>query len=259
MGSSKAAMNGTPRGSQSSRAAATSCTSNDMVHISKISNCSFSLVLPSLEAFGVLFSTMSMKVVLIGDGRVGKTSLVRRYSQGLFDPNQRSTIQAAYTTKRLVLGGRSATLNIWDTAGQERFHSLGSIYYRDADAAVLVFDVTDLASFDRVKAWIEELARCCNNPDICLTIAGNKCDLIKRRAVSTADAEAFALSVGARYAETSALTGAGVEEVFLGLAETLLDRRAAVGPVPDFAGAEAAQRKGLQLTDELPQSSGCCK
>ena len=95
--------------------------------------------------------TRKYKVVLLGEGRVGKTSLVVRYCQNTFRDDQQATIQASFLTKKLNVDGVKLELAIWDTAGQERFHALGPIYYRDADAALLVYDLTDLDSFERVK------------------------------------------------------------------------------------------------------------
>ena len=79
-------------------------------------------------------------------------------------------------------------LSIWDTAGQERFHALGPIYYRDANGAVLVYDITDADSFAKVKNWIKELRKMLGN-EISLAIAGNKIDLEKQRHVSLQQAE----------------------------------------------------------------------
>ena len=96
--------------------------------------------------------TSSHKVVLLGEGRVGKTSLVLRFCRDTFTEGQPPTIQASCLERALRLGDKTVNLVIWDTAGQERFHALGPIYYRDADAALLVFDITDVESFNKVKS-----------------------------------------------------------------------------------------------------------
>jgi len=88
-------------------------------------------------------SVQRFKIVLLGEGRVGKTSILLRYINGEYNDKQVSTLQASYLDKRIVVNGDSAQLSVWDTAGQERFHALGPIYYRDADAALLVYDITD--------------------------------------------------------------------------------------------------------------------
>jgi Ras-related protein Rab-21 len=165
-------------------------------------------------------SSARFKVVLLGEGRVGKTSLLLRYVKDSFDDRQVSTIQASYLEKRLNLGNKTINLAIWDTAGQERllfsnalavslrksihciyflpsrFHALGPIYYRDANGALLVYDITDKESFAKVKNWVKELRKIVGE-DIELCIAGNKCDLEKQRQVNEDEAEAYAASVGA--------------------------------------------------------------
>ncbi|KAJ1489438.1 small GTPase superfamily [Baffinella frigidus] len=111
------------------------------------------------------------KIVLLGEGRVGKTSLVLRYVNDVFSEKQQTTIQASFLAKRLSLGETTVNLAIWDTAGQERFHALGPIYYRDADGALLVYDTTDKDSFAKVKMWVKELRKMVGQ-DIVLCIAG---------------------------------------------------------------------------------------
>ena len=91
------------------------------------------------------------KVVLLGEGRVGKTSILIRFCQNNFDDRQQPTLQASYLDKKLNVDQQSVHLSIWDTAGQERFHALGPIYYRDADAALLVYDITDGDTLGRVR------------------------------------------------------------------------------------------------------------
>ena len=106
------------------------------------------------------------KVVLLGEGRVGKTSLVLRFCKGTFVDGQPPTIQASCLDKVLRIGDKSLHLVIWDTAGQERFHALGPIYYRDADAALLVYDITDSDSFNKVKTWVKELRKMVSPPSL---------------------------------------------------------------------------------------------
>ncbi len=116
-------------------------------------------------------SQNNFKIVLLGEGRVGKTSLVLRYINNVFSDKQQSTVQASFLTKRLSIGDRVVNLAIWDTAGQERFHALGPIYYRDADGALLVYDTTDSDSFAKVKNWVKELRKMVGQ-EIVLCIAG---------------------------------------------------------------------------------------
>jgi Ras-related protein Rab-21 len=132
-------------------------------------------------------SSQRFKIVLLGEGRVGKTSILLRYIRGEYDDRQVSTLQASYLDKKIVVDGQPASLSVWDTAGQERYHALGPIYYRDADGALLVYDITDAESFNKVKQWVKELRKMLGN-DICVAIAGNKIDLEKNRNVDQKEA-----------------------------------------------------------------------
>jgi Ras-related protein Rab-21 len=127
------------------------------------------------------------KVVLLGEGRVGKTSILLRYTKGEYSDRQVSTLQASYLDKKVNCGATVVNLSIWDTAGQERFHALGPIYYRDAAGALLVYDITDAESFIKVKNWTKELRKIVGN-DIKIVIAGNKIDLEKNRHVNEQEA-----------------------------------------------------------------------
>lgn len=87
------------------------------------------------------------KVVLLGEGAVGKSSMMLRYVENKFNPRHLSTIQASFATKKMNIDGRDVELNIWDTAGQEKFHALGPIYYRDSQGALLIYDITGYYKF----------------------------------------------------------------------------------------------------------------
>ena len=165
----------------------------------------------------------SFKIVLLGEGRVGKTCLCLRYVKGSFTDHQESTIQATYLDKRLNVGKRSVKLMIWDTAGQERFHALGPIYYRDAQGALLCYDITDRDSFTKVRHWVKELRRIVGK-DIVLVIAGNKVDMEKNRQVDLNESEEYAKSVGAAHILCSAKTGKGVEQAFLEITKKMLKK-----------------------------------
>jgi Ras-related protein Rab-21 len=132
-------------------------------------------------------SVQRFKVVLLGEGRVGKTSILLRYTKGEYNDRQVSTLQASYLDKKIMVGATTAQLSVWDTAGQERFHALGPIYYRDADGALLVYDITDAESFNKVRKWVKELRKIVGN-DISIAIAGNKIDMEKNRSVNEQEA-----------------------------------------------------------------------
>eukprot|EP01137_Pigoraptor_chileana_P005358 Opistho-2@48333 len=193
------------------------------------------------------------KVVLLGEGCVGKTSLVLRYCQNTFNDKHLSTLQASFLTKRLNIGGKRVNLAIWDTAGQERFHALGPIYYRDSNGAVLVYDITDEDSFAKVQNWVKELRKMLGN-EIALAIAGNKIDLEKNRTVKREIAEEYAASVGAKHYDTSAKQNKGIEEMFLDLSKRMI----AEGDKKKPSERGNNRKSAIIVDDEAPKASGGC-
>ncbi|NXU37772.1 RAB21 protein, partial [Drymodes brunneopygia] len=119
--------------------------------------------------------------------------------------------QASFLTKKLNIGGKRVNLAIWDTAGQERFHALGPIYYRDSNGAILVYDITDEDSFQKVKNWVKELRKMLGN-EICLCIV-----VLYYNEASYLHFYRYAESVGAKHYHTSAKQNKGIEELFLDL------------------------------------------
>uniref|UniRef100_A0A7S1ZFV3 Ras-related protein Rab-21 n=1 Tax=Trieres chinensis TaxID=1514140 RepID=A0A7S1ZFV3_TRICV len=214
------------------------------------------------------------KAVLLGEGRVGKTSLVSRYVDGTYEDGRAPTLGASYAEKLVVLGNggdkaensereggcKKAVLSIWDTAGQERYRSLGPIYYRDAEGAVLVYDVTDSSTFERVRDWIRELRAMVGDEDkICLVIVGNKIDLLGaggERAVALKEAREYARSVGAEHYCTSAKDGIGVDDVFEGLTRKILDSPKYRSKLDDGASVRPGGRRLIILPPSGDQQGG---
>ncbi|XP_060808725.1 ras-related protein Rab-31 isoform X1 [Amyelois transitella] len=162
------------------------------------------------------------KIVVLGSQGVGKTSLVVRYIGKMFSKHISPTIGASFFTCNINVGDARVKLQVWDTAGQERFRSMAPMYYRNANAALLVFDITSVTSFAAIKSWVKELQS--NVPEnMVLSVVGNKCDLDESRAVSRSEATQYAASIGAHYCETSALHDQGIDQVFLSTATELLE------------------------------------
>ncbi|KAK9240485.1 ras family-domain-containing protein [Lipomyces kononenkoae] len=161
------------------------------------------------------------KLVLLGESAVGKVSLVLRFVKDQFDDYRESTIGAAFLTQTIALD-ESTTIKfeIWDTAGQERYKSLAPMYYRNANCAVVVYDITQASSLDKAKSWVKELQRQANE-NIIIALAGNKLDLNAKRQVETSVAEAYARESGLLFFETSAKTGESVTELFTAIAKRL--------------------------------------
>ncbi|KAJ8315337.1 hypothetical protein KUTeg_007487 [Tegillarca granosa] len=140
----------------------------------------------------------------------------------------------------------------------ERFHALGPIYYRDSNGALLVYDITDEDSFAKVKNWVKELRKMLGN-DICLCIVGNKIDLDRDRHVTVAEAEQYAASVGAKHYHTSAKLNKGIEELFLDLSKSMIEKAGD----DNHKNSKGSNRKSvLVVDDDTPQQqegkSGCC-
>ncbi len=201
---------------------------------------------------------MEYKIVLLGEGAVGKTSILLQYTKKKFEPDRQMTIEASFRTKKLNINEKPLVLNLWDTAGQERFHSLALVYYRDADAAVLVFDVTDRTSFDRVQNWVQELHKNIDYEPV-LAIAANKIDLPKaQHEVSAEEGEAYAKSVGAEFFLTSAKEQDTIAPMFLAISRKLLAQKGSRGGSKQSA---SGGRKGLTIEDDVDddgtQGGGC--
>eukprot|EP00798_Chlamydomonas_sp_ICE-L_P030908 gene30908-35960_t len=169
-----------------------------------------------------------LKVIVLGDSGVGKTSLMNQYVQKKFSKEYKATIGADFLTKEIEVDDKTVTMQIWDTAGQERFQSLGVAFYRGADCCVLVHDVNNTKSFDNLETWRDEfLAQGGpSDPDnFPFMVLGNKIDLDDgaSRVVSKKKAESWAASKGSiPFFETSAKDGTNVEDAFLQIARNAL-------------------------------------
>lgn len=155
-----------------------------------------------------------LKVVVAGNGAVGKTSLIRRFCEGKFELTRVATIGVDFQTQMVALPERTVKLSIWDMAGQDRFQVIRTGFYRGSRASALVYDVTDLESFNSLPRWHTEITDAIQKQPF--VVVGNKTDL--ERVQPRAAAEAFADSIGASYVETSALDGRGVSDLFESLA-----------------------------------------
>jgi len=144
-----------------------------------------------------------VKIVMVGDQSVGKSSLVQQFAFSTFDSDIESTQRISSTEKTVDIEGKRITLGIWDTAGQEKYRSLGPIYYRGCCAALVVYDITRRNTFETLQYWVKEL-REHGGRSLAIGICGNKCDLVNERKVSFEEGEALAAELGALFAETSA-------------------------------------------------------
>ena len=166
--------------------------------------------------------TTLLKVMLLGDSSVGKSSLMKRYVDGGFDPRYRASIGVEFMFKNMNIDGNDVRVQIWDTAGQERFMSLGSAHFRGSDACILVYDITSTESFSHLNSWMEEFTNQTGKKNFVLM--GNKSDLEDKRAVTSRTAQTWCQKNGEdfQYFETSAKESVGVEDAFKHIVEKAL-------------------------------------
>ena len=188
--------------------------------------------------------SLTVRVVLIGDSQVGKTSLIHRFIRSSFERQQKGTIGAVFHTYEQIINGRTVVMQIWDTAGQEKYRSLGPIYYRNAAAGIAVFDVTSKESLPNLEQWIHEFKRNTENPLI--YIAGNKIDIKESTVITNDEAKEFAEKNGGKLFFTSAKTGENVKEMFQGVFDDL----AAAGKI--------VTEKTMPQENAGTESKSCC-
>ena len=169
--------------------------------------------------------TIEAKVVLLGDQNVGKSSIAQRFCKNIFSNQHIATIGGAYLQQKVVLSNdESVKLHIWDTGGQERFRAMANLYYRDAAAAILTYDITSEETLESLKFWINELRNNAGQEEIVLCLAGNKCDVsADERKIPINKGKAFANEHKMIFYETSARDDIGIKELFNALAKKIFE------------------------------------
>ncbi|OHT12935.1 small GTP-binding protein [Tritrichomonas foetus] len=161
------------------------------------------------------------KVVLLGSSTVGKTSILNRLMRDSYTAETVTTIGSGFKTKTIQVGDTYVKMQIWDTGGHERFRSLAPMYFHDADAAIIVYDITSQQSFEEVEYWFHDLIE--KGPtNLVIALAGNKSDLANLRAVSTTNGSSYADKHCIQiFMETSALSGENITEIFTDIAANI--------------------------------------
>lgn len=192
------------------------------------------------------------KLLLIGDSGVGKSCLLLRFADDTYSESYISTIGVDFKIRTMVIDGKTIKLQIWDTAGQERFRTITSSYYRGAHGILVVYDITDAASFANVRQWLQEIDRyACDSTN--RVLVGNKCDLEHKRVVSTNEGREFAAALGIDFLEASAKSSINVEQTFETMARSIMERvssMSSAGDCPKEAFVVPAVKKH--------KSRGCC-
>ena len=166
----------------------------------------------------------SVKVVLLGEAGVGKTSIIHQFTYHKFDPDCLSSISAQFVSKTIDYQGYGAIkYDIWDTAGQERYRSMAKIFYKDAKVIIFVYDITSEPTFDGLKNyWYEQIKLNCEN-NVILAVVANKNDLYDNQLISDEDGQKFADEIGAIFQSTSAKNDSGIGKLFDNIGRKYID------------------------------------
>jgi len=196
------------------------------------------------------------KLLLIGDSGVGKSCLLLRFADHTYTESYISTIGVDFKIRTVELDGKTIKLQIWDTAGQERFRTITSSYYRGAHGIIVVYDCTDLDSFNNVKQWLNEIDRYASE-NVQKLLVGNKVDLVSKKIVDTETGKSFADKLNISFLETSAKAATNVEKAFLTMAAEIKNNMGAqtVGGSSKTGPGAGGVKIGAQPEQ---QSSGCC-
>ena len=157
-----------------------------------------------------------IKVVLLGETGVGKTSIISQFTTHTFDPHRETSLSAQFISKTVDLKdiGQSIKFDIWDTVGQEKYRSLAKIFYKDAKVIIFVYDITRSETFEGlINYWYDETKNNTDGEPI-LAVVANKIDLYANSKVSNNDGKAFADKIGAIFQTTSALSDSGISTLF---------------------------------------------
>merc|ERR1711988_883201 len=189
-----------------------------------------------------------VKVVLLGDMGVGKSSIALRLVHDQFNANSVTTVGAVCWTKSVQTKNGPVKLQLWDTAGQERYHALAPLYYRGASVAVVVYDITRRETFATLQDWVKEL-KMQGPSNILIAVVGNKADLAEKRDVDTQDGQKFASEISGIFAETSAKDSAGgIMELFAQIGDQL--------PALPSSQDPGARKDVVVMNDKRPANSG---
>lgn len=162
------------------------------------------------------------KIIIIGDSGIGKSAILFRFADDIYNESYISTIGVDFKIKTIFINGKIIKLQIWDTAGQERFRTITTSYYRGSHMIFLCYDITDRQTFSNLEMWSEEIKKFASH-NVKVTVCGTKLDLEYRRQVSIQEGKAFADKHGFDYYETSSKQNKNVDELFERSSEKMLN------------------------------------
>ena len=199
------------------------------------------------------------KLLLIGNSSVGKSSLLFRFCENVWDDNFVPTIGVDFKLKSIEVNGKKVKLQIWDTAGQERFKNIPSSYQRGGNGVLVVYDITDRESFENLTSWLIEIEKNANK-NVYKLLIGNKCDLEDQRKISTQEGKEFAESNGMKFIETSAKDNTKVQEAFELLTTEIIksNLNKEKGPSEKDTAKQIHLSQNTQDISGNKKSGGCC-
>ena len=195
------------------------------------------------------------KVLLLGNSDVGKSSLLLRYVDSVWNDAFVPTIGVDFKVKTLTINEKKVKMQIWDTAGQERFRTVVSTYFRGAHGILLLYDVTNRDSFKNLESWLIEIEKNAKEKVLKILI-GNKCDLTDDREITSDEGKAFALRNGMEFMETSAKMNTNVSEAFETLGKLMIE----FNSKSNTTSQNNNQNKNLKASSgmDLKTKKGCC-
>ena len=165
----------------------------------------------------------TFKILTLGESGVGKTCILRRFVENKFLKNHLATIGIDFRAKTIQINGYEVKLKIWDTAGEERFRNITNQYYKGADGIILVFDLTNFDTMNKIRDWYDQIKNNTSSNDIGLVLVANKSDL--KREVSNEECLNLSKELNIQLYETSALTGEGVNEIFEYITQEIISKK----------------------------------
>ena len=205
-----------------------------------------------------------LKIVLVGESGVGKTSIITQYIDNIFQKDQQSTIGGTFSTKTVKCGnGKILKLEIWDTAGQERYRSVTKLFYKDANAAILVYDITNKFSFEEIQNYWFGQVKDSAPENIIIAIVANKLDLYENEQVDETIARKYAQDNNALFASTSAKNTSGIEDLFIEIAKIYSgsDSALTIQEKDEAEEYKKIRKESVRITREEMKNNkkkGCC-
>ena len=201
-------------------------------------------------------SELKIKLLIIGDSDVGKTSMLLKYTDNFFPESHLATIGVEFKTKEIEFQDYKISLQIWDTAGQERFRSITKSFFRSTNGIIFMYDITDKNTFKNVKDWVKDSEN--NDTGFKKILVGNKIDLKNKRKVELKEVKEWADKKELEVMEASAKLGTNVDKVFLRLVELILDKKAKDDIIKKYGINGNKENTKLKSSKETNNKKGKC-